>query len=311
VILCRAEKATPTNVHIYGSITGSVTNGDPLIEVGTKTLGGGLNGTIAINGSFGNAILGGPEIVTQLIHHDERGAIAIDYDGWQFGDDWASGATIEEWDGMFPLRSYGLNDPDINVLNFGVFDILPCRGDMDHNNVLNSTDVAAWNLWIASPTNDFVDSYAGLEGSAPYHADVNCDMTVTSADVTLLESLIQFGITCCMEDCIVIDRCRADFDQNGAVGTPDLSALLQAYGRCYPDRLYLAQADFDFSGCVDLSDQALFLSVYGYPCPCFGSGFAGPQGDGGAGDPEFVEWVRQATIEELLAWYQDWCGEQP
>jgi hypothetical protein len=343
--LSRNEGGNPPNVHVHGSITGSVATAAPLIEV-HNTLGGGNNwGTIAIDGSFLNAIENGHEIVTQRINHSQRGAIVIDYDGWDEGDDWEEGASIQEWDDDMVYHTYSsTDDPWVNVLEHGVFHITNCKGDLDNNGVVDNADLVAMDQarLLGLPAGDyrdcFVDHYAGLEGSVPWHGNLNCvdpaDQDADCADYHWLEHLLAGpGLNCCTTDCAAIAICRADFDHSGLVDFGELTQFLTAYGHSEGDPLYNPLYDFSYGDCPELpeeqdcnnggmtdvaniihiNDLTILLAAYGRFCECGGDSPApnGPGGPDGGEDPEFVEWVRQATVEELLAWFEQWQRENP
>lgn len=178
-----------------------------------------------------------------------------------------------------------------------------------------------------------MDNFSGLEGSILWHGDWSCDNKIGCVDANLHRWFLANYPECCIGACPAPLACRADFDRDGAVGLQDLSNLLSSFGACEGDPLYnplydLVVNDCDaiddihnvcerdaenVDECIQLEDLALMLSSYGLTCPCDGGGGGGGGGFAGFGggegeDPEFVEWVRQATPEEILEWYEIWCA---
>ena len=296
--LVRANGGVPPNIHVHGSIVGNGTA--PVIEIGPGGLGN--DGTIAIDGSLENAVAG-PEIRTTEIDEDNRGGIAVDYDGWHAADVWEPGATVEEFDiNGEPVGTYHGNDPDN-----GVYLITQCIGDLDNNELLNLDDVAALDqarllfLTGGAHRDCFADNHAGLEGSALYHGDLNCDGDVNCVDLDWLKFLVEEGeLTCCVTECQELTACRADFDRSGVVDLGDLGRLLAAFGPCEGEPGFDPVADLNFGdcdpvpecnngpggnadNCVNLIDLGIMLAVFGEPCSCFaGEGFGG-QGAGAGG----------------------------
>ncbi|MFM9957654.1 MAG: GC-type dockerin domain-anchored protein [Phycisphaerales bacterium] len=61
--------------------------------------------------------------------------------------------------------------------------------------------------------------------------------------------------------------CRADFNTNGVVDTPDLVFFLGRFGQTAPLGSPAALADFNSNGAVDTPDLVFFLGRFGQPCP--------------------------------------------
>ncbi|MFM9959256.1 MAG: DUF4394 domain-containing protein [Phycisphaerales bacterium] len=61
--------------------------------------------------------------------------------------------------------------------------------------------------------------------------------------------------------------CRADFDVDGAVATPDLTYFLSRFGSAPQPGTPQARADFDGDGQVDSHDLIFFLGRFGQLCP--------------------------------------------
>lgn len=343
--VARPNGGTPPSIWVHGGIRNpnSVSGSNPMIYVGRAVPDGGLRGTIAIDGDLENAVTAGPEIQVWTIRDPfpptpiALGSIAIDYDGWQSGDDWETGATIEEL--IPPVGTPTVHTYSSNTASSSVYEITPCIGDLNNDGMITGgatgADRVALNearlLYLSGGAHRdcFVDHYAGLEGSAPYHGDLNCDSLVDCIDVRWLD---HFDPTypCCLTDCFEVRVCRADFDRSGSVGISDLTAILSKFGLCDTDAGYDSTFDFDYADCpavtgtgcstsatsgtdcIDISDLSTLLSTYGYDCSCFapppGAAFSGDQADSQGEDAAFIEWVRQASYDELMAWYADWVA---
>lgn len=299
----RFNGGQPPNVRIHGSITGASTGG-PAIRVRNEYYGGGLKGTIAIDGSLNDVISDGPEMIIDHIQMDDRGAVAVDYDGWDPNDDWFPDARILIGDPNDPNAQdnyYG------NNLGAGVFAITPCKGDLTNDGILDAADVTAmgWALLYENPEADpadrdkFVDKYPGRERSIPWHGNLNCDKDpngidiVDEFDLAALRFFVAGGdVDCCMSDpdCGQFDACRADLNRSGQVELGDLAALLAVFGSCYdpndPNDPNFAQerdADINADACVELGDLAALLAQFGEDCGCFPPTGSAPESSGSTG----------------------------
>ena len=293
----RSNGGEPPNVHIHGSITGAST-GAPAIRARNELGGGGLHGTIAIDGSLYDAISDGPEIVVAEMTPGHRAAIAVDYDGWHANDYWDPNAQILVGDPNDQFETYNGNTPSALV-----YEITSCRGDIDNTEALDSNDVTAMEDAITYPgEDDFVDAYAGLEGSLWYHGDLDCDGGTDPNDYDLddydLEALTFFvERECCPEDCNLYWIARVDIDRDGDVDLGDLAALLAAYGSVTEDPNYNPDADFDDDGDVDLADLAALLGAYGGTWGCSGPGDGDGAGGGGGGEGGEDGTIVTVTVE--------------
>lgn len=97
------------------------------------------------------------------------------------------------------------------------------------------------------------------------------------------------------------ERCVGDLDNDNSVGLSDLTLFLSSFGEddCAGTPLGYCLADLDRDNDVDLSDLTLFLSMFGTNCK-------GPQQESlmSGGGSELVAWLRSASEEEIIAWYE-------
>ncbi len=259
---------------VKGSVSGSIdfypyaARLSGTLDIGGDLLGsirfwgpptGGIDGgRIHIRGSLRNNAPGHEISAHYLINN---GAIAIDYNGWHEPDIWDPNATVR-----IGTNVYHENDPNMHI-----WEIQPCKGDMNNNGVVDSED-PNWLAVAISDPNAYETEFPGLECSLWWHGDLNCDGERNEVDQGALAFFAgDPNKPCCQSDpnCAQYEACRADLDRSGWVDLPDLAGLLAAYGYCYPDPRYNPDADFDASNCVDLLDLAHLLGVYGEQCDCF------------------------------------------
>jgi hypothetical protein len=220
-----------------------------------------VGGVIAIDGSLYNVVSEGPEIQVNAL--GTHGAIAIDYDGWDDGDDWQNGASVKVGEILY-------TSPDQYIWH-----ITECQGDVENDDDIDGDDEDALSLYIDSP-GQFVSTYAGLQGSLSWHGDLDCSTEWDVYDVMAVRDLN--GHECCDMNCQG-DACVADVNDDGTVDLRDLALLLAAYGTTTGDPGYDPELDFDQDGEVGLSDLSFLLAEYGNPCDCFSV----PRGGGGGG----------------------------
>jgi hypothetical protein len=116
-------------LEIGGSITGTPGNFTPAVD-----LTGQLKNVIAISGRLANICTSAPEIRVNSLA--AAAAIAIDYDGEDFADEWSHGATIE-----VASTTYTGNSPSARV-----YEITACLGDMNNDGVVDSDDIDPFEL---------------------------------------------------------------------------------------------------------------------------------------------------------------------
>lgn len=146
----RENGGDPPSVHVHGSLANpnDIESNQPMITSGVLFPDGGLRGVIAIDGDLKNAVTAGPEIKVWTIRDPfedppgeptARGAIAVDYDGWDDGDDWEEGATVEEWFPPVPNPTFDVYEENTPVES--VYEITPCRGDVNNDGQVTSADI--------------------------------------------------------------------------------------------------------------------------------------------------------------------------
>jgi hypothetical protein len=280
---------------VDGEITlnylGGNTRGDVLIGgalLGSIDLGGQLDGgRIYVDGALTNGVPG--EEITVRGQMLVDAAIAVDYDGWHASDRWQTGATVS----VNGVPYYG-NTPEMRI-----WEIQPCKGDMNNNDSegLDSEDPdILWHV-VNDPQYDYAEEFPGLEGSLWWHGDLDCSGEIDGADVGAVAFFAgDPGNTCCQSDpeCAQYEVCRADLNRSGSVDLPDLAGLLAAYGSQQGDPNYNPDADLDSDEDVDLADLAWLLTEYGNPCDCFAAqpeGFA-PEGAGFGAPPPIQVWFQ-------------------
>jgi hypothetical protein len=96
-------------------------------------------------------------------------------------------------------------------------------------------------------------------------------------------------------------ECPFDLNGDGGVGMADLAILLSCYGS--PCEGNCCASDLDCSGIVDINDLTLLLAAYG---PC-GESFGGSENS--EWPAWFYAWAIEASIEELLAWRDQYLGD--
>lgn len=84
----------------------------------------------------------------------------------------------------------------------------------------------------------------------------------------------------------------------------DLAIVLGCYGQS-PCIGTCCDSDFDEDGDVDISDLSFMLSNYGYDCkPETGEGLTGGGDSLTGGDDPTTEWIRNATVEDIIRWWE-------
>jgi len=122
-----------------GDLTGSITVQDDVAADGLIAVGGDLDGFIKIDDALAGQIrvhgslLNGPEVNDIWVGTglDTTGAIAVDYDGWDASDTWASGAVVR-----VGQTTYTQNTPAARV-----YEITECRGDMNNDGSVDFGDI--------------------------------------------------------------------------------------------------------------------------------------------------------------------------
>ncbi len=138
---------------------------------------GSLTSQVRVNG----VLVDGPSnYEIDIGNMSSTAAIAIDWDGYQPGDDWQAGALIR-----VGQTAYWGNDP-----NARVYEITCPKGDL--NNSADPRDPNTWNpdfddinpfVVALSGQAEYEAAFPGLGGSWQYHADCNCDSNVDFDDI--------------------------------------------------------------------------------------------------------------------------------
>lgn len=141
-----------------------------------------------------------------------QGAIAVDWDGWDSADTWASGAQIR----------VGATTYTENTYTARVYEITRCKGDMNNDGYVNWHDidpfVAAQNI---SDPEVYEAAYPGLGGSMLFHADMNCDGVADWRDI---DPFVARQNGCCWEEC---GPCPEE-DAGGYMPPTELAEVLAA-----------------------------------------------------------------------------------
>ncbi len=181
-------------IRVNSSLTGSLAINQNLsgtVDIaGSPTYGGGnASGPITVGGDVGGSIhvagqltsgifingslLNGPSAYDiDVAGMGDAGAVAIDYDGWHAGHDWATGAVVR-----VAGTSYTGNDTGARV-----YEITGCKGDLNNDGAVNWRDI---DPLVAAMNDDpnYGTLYPGLGGSQTFHGDVNCDNHVNWRDI--------------------------------------------------------------------------------------------------------------------------------
>ncbi|TWT45566.1 hypothetical protein RAS1_19940 [Phycisphaerae bacterium RAS1] len=180
---------TPTN-----DIAGLVLIGGDC--AGVIRLGGELSGRIRINGSLASGAqleFGGGM--------SESGAVTIDDDGWDAGNDWEVGASILVGHTEYTGPS---TDPEIRL-----WETSACVGDMTNDGSVDILDINPFILAVAGGT-AYEQAWPGLGhwendhfvANALFHADATCDGSVNILDINPFTALV--ANCCCDATC---DHC--------------------------------------------------------------------------------------------------------
>ena len=144
---------------------------------GTIAIGQDLRGLVAVEGSLPLVTVNGSFGATGVIRADYLStAVAIDYDGWQEGDDWEQGAYVRVGP-MEPYEYFYGNTPSRKVWH-----ITCAKGDMNNDVVVSMFDIDPFVLALTDP-NEYAGVFFGLDGSMVYHADCDCSGKFDNFDI--------------------------------------------------------------------------------------------------------------------------------
>lgn len=193
------SNANGYGVNIGGNVAGQFRIYEDIENGSAVSIAGNLSGELRVNrylageiringslfdGSYANEIRIENDILS-------TGAIAVDYNGWQSGDDWQSGAhVLVGGDGG---TVYTGNTPSERI-----WEITPCKGDMNNDGSVNGFDVDPFVLALAGAAG-YAAAYPGLAGSMVFHGDLNCDGNLNGFDVDpFTDRVIE---SCCLATC--------------------------------------------------------------------------------------------------------------
>ncbi len=187
-----------SGILIEGDLSGKLAIGSVLgPTVGTAgtqfTVLGNVTGEILVDDELGSVIeIYGDYGLTEstLISVGtiaETGAIAVDWDGYDAGDEWVTGAEVVIED--VPGGSVTLTG---NSPAWQVYEITECVADMDNNGVVNFDDVNGFVAATVSIEN-YAAAYPGLGGSALYHGDMDRSGVINFDDLDLFIDCVVAG----------------------------------------------------------------------------------------------------------------------
>ena len=248
---------TITTTGLSGSIstgdvasTGSITVHDSASgRITAQNMGGSikiddhLSGTIRINGSLLNGPADNDVWVGTAI--DTTGAVAVDYDGWDLNDDWASGAVVR-----VGANTYTGNDRAARV-----YEISACKADMNNDGEVSYGDINPFVLAL-NDASAYAAQKPGLDASMLFHADLNCDGVLDYGDINPF--VVRLHELCCEPTC---GTCPSG--QDNAFPSPQQTAIQLALN-IHPE-LYDALVDIAGQAAVgldDAADRAYWTAVY-------------------------------------------------
>jgi hypothetical protein len=130
---------------------------------------------------------------------------AIDYDGWDYGNDWSPRAVVAIGDPNDPNHVFGGNSPSNRIWH-----ITECKGDMTNDGLVNFGDINPFVTALndaMNGTNHYAVQFPGLAGSMVWHGDLNCDGVLNFGDINPFVTRVSESVnmtppgTCCRPDC--------------------------------------------------------------------------------------------------------------
>lgn len=266
-------------IHIRGPVTNSSAQSVPRI-----TVGGTLNGVIAIDGALDDVNTSGAEIDVNAFASGAGAypAIAVNYDGVDTDtDEWESGATI-----VVDSTPYSGNTPAASI-----YEVSSCMGDMNGDRVVDPNDgspsepnspyaIALEDATVNMDSVHYAQKFPGLEGSRDYHGNCNGRSDGTQANFNSGDNGAFANLkseSCCSEPPssrpILGD---VDFDYD--VDISDLGIVLSNFG-LEGQQPYEGNVVSDVDDAVNISDLGQVLADFGdRECPS-GTGGASQPGD--------------------------------
>ena len=178
----------------------------------------------------------------------------VDYDGFDPNDLWDPNSAViigDPNDPNHPQVAYTQNTPELKL-----YKITECRGDCDNNGTVDLDDVNPFTAALIGES-QYAQLFPGLVGSRTYHADTNCDATLSTADVNPFVALVTSG--CCDPNC---PGCE---DQDGGGGLPDPQELAKQladniWPELYDDLVAIVAENIDLQ--PDDESRAYWEAVY-------------------------------------------------
>jgi hypothetical protein len=239
-------------VDVNGNLTGALVVNHDLtgrVNVHGNLVGDaetGPAGHIIINGSFGTGL--GPGYILVVGNFSwSQAFISVDYDGYQYGDDWKEYAYID----VHGRRLTG-NTPEEHV-----WEISGCRGDLNGDHAVGFSDLNPFVLALNSPE-EYAQAFPGLQGSMVWHGDVNCNGVFGFDDISPFVALLSLPDPCCDATCPLCE----DAGGQEAMSAQELAENLAAniWPELYDELLWIvAEAIKNASGDAD---AAYWLAVY-------------------------------------------------
>jgi hypothetical protein len=151
---------------------------DPLMG-GMMNISGTLDNEIRIHGRFESVV----NVVNEISITDVMGtggAVTVDWNGYDAGDDWMSGAQVAVHASTYRSDNWWLYAPGSHVYRTTCL-----KGDCNNDNAVNGYDIDPFVMILTGyeEGSDYDLAYPGLRGSALFHADLNCDGAVNGYDI--------------------------------------------------------------------------------------------------------------------------------
>ncbi len=157
---------------------------------GSVKVNGSLSGQVRINGSLLNGSQANDVWVTTTI--SPTGAIAVDYDGWDAGHDWAVGAVVRVGSTTYTRDNWVAP----------VYEITGCRGDLNNDAGVDFADINPFTLALNDAAG-YATAFPGLGGSREWHGDANCDGAFNFGDINPFVNIVNAGE--CSVNCLGSD----------------------------------------------------------------------------------------------------------
>ncbi len=187
-----------SSIMLGGNVSGKLSIGSlpgPTVgNPGTRfTVLGDVTGEIRIDNELGSVIeiFGGYGLNDSTLISvgtiAETGAIAVDWNGYDAGDEWVTGAEIVIEDAPGGAVTLTGNNPD-----WQVYEVTECVADMNNDGIVNFNDVDGFTAAMVSIEN-YAAAYPGLGGSALYHGDMDRSGVINFNDLDLFVDCIVAG----------------------------------------------------------------------------------------------------------------------